>query len=89
MCQKCYSSSEKQWNWIFLSIGRKSWKAERGSCLNLTPRWYYISHAEPDVNPNLSLFTQFFSKLEEKTIAKEAEKTNLQAKSKVYIITIT
>ncbi|KAH1258887.1 Protein WVD2-like 4 [Glycine max] len=33
---------------------------------------------KPDVNPILSLFTQFFSKI----IAKEAEKTNLQVKSK-------
>lgn len=35
----------------------------------------------------MSPFSQFFSKVEEKVLAKEAEKTNQQAKSKVYIIT--
>lgn len=49
--------------------------------LNLTTLlMLLLEMPKPDVNPILSLFTQFFSKI----IAKEAEKTNLQVKSKVY-----
>lgn len=37
-----------------------------------------------DIDIIFFFFPQFFSKLEEKVLAKEAEKTNQQEKSKVY-----
>lgn len=39
--QKCYSSSEKHMFWIFIQIGRKSWKEEGGYLCNLTLYWCY------------------------------------------------
>ena len=62
------------------------WKNElkRGRRLLLQPYILLILLLQmPYINATFSLFPQFFSKLEEKFQEKEAEKTNLQEKSKV------
>ncbi|KAH1258890.1 Protein WVD2-like 4 [Glycine max] len=56
----------------------KANKEDDDSHSTTSPIDLLLQMPKPDVNPILSLFTQFFSKI----IAKEAEKTNLQVKSK-------